>query len=308
MSRPNRRRGFRDLIFGDAFLGLWLVPMFLLVGLLGAGLAGVLVTLYFNQGDRTPEAEAAGEQENGEEPEDEGGEPDPGGFPYDRPGDAGVYRIRAQVPGEPSRAGSGFAVYSDEGESYLVTTYELVASDDSRRALDTVQVELPGGDVEATVHNYSRPQDLAIVVLRGHGRRLPVPDWRADVRMREGEPLFLVSVSGHASEPVLQGTVNRASSSVVVSSMEVDRFAVGGAFMDAAGQVVAVASNEYRSSSARGDGGVGVPIETLCQRLLECAVGDETTDSPGEATGVRPEGGAPGAGDPDSGGEVPSDE
>lgn len=285
-----RNRGFRDLIFGDAFLGLWLIPMFLLVGLLGAGLAAMLVTLYHDQGAE-PEAEAAGEQSSGEPEEQADGAADPENFPFTDPSDAGVYRIRAQERGEPSRVGSGLAVYSDDEESYLVTTHELVARQGSPRPLETVQVLLPGGEEEAVVHNYSQARDLAIVVVRDHGRRLPVPDWRADARMNEGDPLFLVSVSGEASEPVAEGTVSRSSSHALVSSLSVSRFAAGGAFMDAAGQVVAVASREYQSSSARGEGGVGVPIEMVCRRLLECAVGDESSEAPSEATGVSPEGG-----------------
>lgn len=292
MSRRNR--GFRDLIFGDAFLGLWLIPMFLLVGLLGAGLAAMLVTLYHDQGAQ-PEAEAAGEQGT-DEAQEQGRElADPENFPFTEPNDAGVYRIRAQEAGEPSRVGSGLAVYSGDDESYLVTTYELVARQGSPRPLDTVQVLLPGGEEEAVVHNYSQARDLAIVVVRDHGRRLPVPDWRADARMNKGDPLFLVSVSGEASEPIAEGTVNRSSSHALVGSLSVNRYAAGGAFMDAAGQVVALASREYQSSSARGEGGVGVPIEMVCRRLLECAVDDESSEGPSEATGVSPEGGQEGS-------------
>lgn len=296
MSRRNR--GFRDLIFGDALLGLWLIPMFLFVGLLGAGLAAMVVTLYHNQGAGAgANAEAAGEQGGDEAPE-QGDEPaDPQDFPFTEPREAGVYRIRAQERGEPSRVGSGFAVYSDDDESYLVTTYELVARQGSPRPLDTVEVLLPGGDQEAVVHNYSQARDLAIVVVRDHGRRLPVPDWRADARMEEGDPLFLVGVTGESSEPIARGTVSRSSSHALVGSMSVDSSAAGGPFMDAAGQVVAVASTEYQSSSARREGGVGVPIEMVCRRLLECAVDDESSERSNEATGVNPEGGPEEPGD-----------
>lgn len=288
MSRRNR--GFRDLIFGDAFLGLWLIPMFLLVGLLGAGLATMLVTLYHTQGAES-EAEAAGEQGSDETQAQGQAVADPEEFPFTEPQEAGVYRIRAQERGEPSRVGSGLAVYSGDDESYLVTTYELVSRQGSPRPLDTVQVVLPGGEEEAVVHNYSRARDLAIVVVRDHGRTLPVPDWRADARMEKGDPLFLVAVSGESSKPVQRGTVNRSSSHALVGSMSVGSFAAGGAFMDAAGQVVAVASRGYQSSSASREGGVGVPIELVCRRLLECAVDDESSEGPSEATGVSPEGG-----------------
>lgn len=304
MSRRNR--GFRDLIFGDAFLGLWLIPMFLFVGLLGAGLAAMLVTLYHSQGDQ-PGAEAAGEQGN-DKAQDRGKQlADRENFPFSDPHEAGVYRIRAQEAGEPSRVGSGIAVYSGDDESYLVTTYELVARQGSPRPLETVSVLLPGGEEEAAVHNYSQARDLAIVVVRDHGGNLSVPDWRADARMNEGDPLFLVSVSGQSSEPIVEGTVVRASSHAVVGSFSVSSFAAGGALMDAAGQVVAVASREYQSSSAQGEGGAGVPIEMVCRRLLECAVGDETSEAPSEATGVSPETGQPESGEPGSGQEEPAE-
>lgn len=292
MSRGTQRRGFRDLFFGDAFLGLWLVPMFVLVGLLGAGLAGVLVSLYYsNQADGQAESQA-GESQGGDRSASGDGQPeDPqaGAFPYDRPEDAGVYSLRAQPTGQPSRVGSSIAVFSNAQETYLVTTYELVARPGSPRPVATVDALLPRGTVEGRVHNYSREHDLALVVVGEGG--LQVPDWRANTRMDSGDPLYLVSVAGYAGEPVVEGTVREAGPQGVVPSMEVADRQAGGALMDAQGQLVAVASLDYQPVGLSGSGAYGVPIQTVCDaQLLQCgASGQDSAGSP-EPTGATPQG------------------
>lgn len=308
--RPNRR-GLRDLFFGDAFLGLWLIPLFVLVGLLGAGLAGVLVMLHYDQEIARLEAEAgapgnsaARDQENSEDEDVDAA--DPAEFPYDDPSDAGVYQIRAQTPGEPSRVGSGFTVHSDTEKTFLVTTYDLVARTDSDRAVDEVDVVLPSGEVTGTVHNYDRRQDLAIVVVREGARDLPVASWGADAAsLSAGDPLYLVGVSGQATEPIVEGTVSAATSRAVVPSMSVNSFLIGGALMDASGGVVAVASVEY-DAPGESEEAYGVPIRVVCQRLLQCTGDDEDgDDAAGDSTGSEESGDAEGI-DPEDGLGEPS--
>lgn len=298
-----------EYLFGsERRIGLWILPLFLVTALLGATLAGGLVLLYYSQqvreiresttnirgqideamaevDARVAEALAAIDEKVGTAQE---------GLrqtsPIEKPDESGIYSVSATHEGGQRRVASGFTVFSDTRQSYLVTTYGVVATDDDH-ALERVQVALPRGSVEGTVHGFDRERDLAIVVLPASG--LPVLDWRpSDETLRAGDTVFLVGVAGPGTASVVEGRLAAASSDALVPSLPVSSFTAGAPLVDSAGRVVGIAALGFRPfGDDEGSQTYAVPIRGLCVRLLRCTAADIGAGGLGSGggTGTRSE-------------------
>jgi S1-C subfamily serine protease len=289
------RRAARDLreaaLGTERRLGLWILPLFLMTGLLGATLAGTLAILYYGQQvsrlesttaavrDQLDEAveevstTATDAQEQIEESVRRFQESLATGSPVESPADAGVYAVAADHGDGEIRAGSAFTVFSDASSTFLVTTYRLVARGDGG-AVTGVDVYAPQGTFTARLHNFDRDLDLAVLVLRGGP--VPVTEWRpADEPVTRGDAIFLAGIAGPGTAAVVEGRVAGISDRAVVPSVPVNAFVAGGPLLDPAGRVVAVASLAYAPFGAvEGDLTYGVPVRRLCERLIRCTAED----------------------------------
>jgi S1-C subfamily serine protease len=318
-------RGLREVALGtERRIGLWILPLFLMTGLLGATLAGTLAILYYGQQvsrlesttaavrDQLDEAvedvtaTAATATEEIEDSVRRFQESLATGSPIESPAEAGVYAVSADHDGGEVRAGSAFTLFSDASSTFLVTTYRLVARDDGG-AVTGVDVYAPEGTFTARLHNFDRDLDLAVLVLRGGP--VPVLDWRpADEPVTRGDRIYLAGIAGPGTAAVLEGRVAGISDRAVVPALPVNAFVAGGPLLDSAGRVVAIASLGYAPfGSVEGDLTYGVPIRRLCDRLIRCTAED--------VGGLGDEGGSGGAPaeappeeDAEAGGEDGADE
>jgi S1-C subfamily serine protease len=314
-NRAGAKARLRALGVGDERrLGLWLLPLFLLTAALAATLAGGLAVLYYSQQVSSLRTETAGARAQLDEAvatveaavEDATTTideqvarvraqlaQDP---PVDSPNDAGVYAVAAAHADGEVRVGSAFTVFSDENETFLVTTYGLVA----RRgggAVERVEVYLPGQTVTGAVHGFDRSLDLATVLLRGGP--LPVPEWRpAEEPVELGDVLYLVGVGGPDAPAVIEGRVAAASAETVVTTIAVNSFTAGGPLLDADARVVAIAALGFAPfGPAEGPLHYAVPVRSLCRGLLRCTASDLGAAGGGEGGAVQEGAGgrAPGA-------------
>lgn len=282
----------RDLLLGsERHIGLWIVPLFLITALLGAVLAGGLAVLYYAQQVADLEAETAGARAQLEQAVaavtsaadqartsiDERARQVEERFadvaPIESPTEAGIYGIAARHEGGEVRTGSGFTVYSDGSQAWVVTNYRVVATPDGY-AVNSAEVFVPGASATARVHNYDRDLDLAVLVLsRGS---LPVLPWRPlDQPLQRGDPIWLAGVAGRDAGTVIEGSIATANNDTIVPNVPVNTFLAGGPLLDAAGQVAGIASLDYSPfGPARGNLGYSLPIRVLCRALLRCTAAD----------------------------------
>lgn len=285
------RERVRDTVLGsERRIGLWIVPLFLIVALLGATLAGSVAALYYGQQVRRLEsttADARAEVEQARQEitttaseaqetidaqmrrarEELAQEP-----PVESPRDAGVFAVSADHAAGEVRVGSAFVIASKENETHLATTYDLVQSGD--QAVEAVRVFLEGGPVPAVVHNYDPERDVA--TLRLDAGPLPVPDWRpGDDPIRPGDPVYLVGLAGPGAPSVLEGRVAGASNEALVPSIPVNSFLAGAPLVDASGRVVAMASVSYAPyGPVDGDPLYAVRLSGFCVRAVDCTLVD----------------------------------
>jgi len=295
-ARAGDARGFfrrgRDVVFGtERRIGVWTLPLFLIMGLLGATLSGGLALLYYGQqvrdlerttsraraqldevaedlGRTAEEARTQIQDEARSVKEAVSRKP-----PIDSPNEAGIFAVAARHAGGEVRVGSGFAIFSDSNETYMVTSYSTVESDDGF-AVRTADVYLPGGTVTATVHNYDR--DLDIATLRLRGGPVPVPEWRpGDQGLTRGDAVYVAGIAGPSTPTIVSGTIAGFSSATIVPDIALNAFLAGAPLLDASGKVMGIATLSYHPfGPVDGDLEYAVPIRLICKRLVRCTRSD----------------------------------
>lgn len=295
-ARAGDARGFfrrgRDVVFGtERRIGFWTLPLFLIMGLLGATLSGGLALLYYGQqvrdlerttsraraqldevaedlGKTAEEARTQIQDEARSVKEAVSRKP-----PIDSPNEAGIFAVAARHAGGEVRVGSGFAIFSDSNETYMVTSYSTVESDDGF-AVRTADVYLPGGTVTATVHNYDR--DLDIATLRLRGGPVPVPEWRpGDQGLTRGDAVYVAGIAGPSTPTIVSGTIAGFSSATIVPDIALNAFLAGAPLLDASGKVMGIATLSYHPfGPVDGDLEYAVPIRLICKRLVRCTRSD----------------------------------
>lgn len=316
--RPPRGRarkvadGTRRAAIGDERrVGLWLLPLFVLTAALAATLAGGLAVLYYSQQVASLRAETASARAQLDEAvatvesavEEATTTIDEQvarvraqlaqGLPVDSPNDAGVYAIAAQHEDGAVRVGSSFTVFSDENETFLITTYGLIAQSGGD-TVDQVEVFVPGQTVTGTVHAFDRDLDLAAILLRGGP--LPITEWRPpDEALALGDAVYLVGIGGPDTPTIAEGRVAALSARTIVPTVAFNSFTAGGPLMDNDGRVVGIATPGFRPFGP-GEGALSyaVPIRSLCDGLLRCTSTDMDTSGEGGAQ-ADPSPEAPGA-------------
>lgn len=286
------RSQVRDRLFGDdRHFGLWILPLFVMAALLGATLVGGLAVLYYAQQVRgleettasarrqldqaVEDVEQAAEQaqEDIDEQLREARDEFSRRSPVDAPADAGVFAVSASHPDGETRVASAFTVFSSETETFLITSYQVTATEDGD-ALPEVTVFLPDQSVDLRVHNFDADRDLAVLVAEGGP--LPVLEWRpADQEIRRGDAIYAIGVAGPSTPAIVEGVVAGRSDEAVVPDLLLNSFVEGGPLIDASGHVVAVASQRYAPfGEVPGTLGYAPPIRLICERLLDCTSAD----------------------------------
>lgn len=301
----SRSERVRDAVLGnERRIGLWIVPLFLIVALLGATLAGSVAALYYGQQVRRLESTTASARAEVEQARQEitataseaqqtidaqmrrAREELAQEAPVESPRDAGVFAVSADHAAGEVRVGSAFVIASEENQTHLVTTYDLVES--GEQAVEAVRVFLEDGPVPAVVHNYDRERDVA--TLRLGAGPLPVPDWRpGDDPIQAGDPVYLVGLAGPGASSVLEGRIAGVSNEALVPTTPVNSFLAGAPLVDASGRVVAMASVSYAPyGPVDGDPLYAVPLRGFCARAVDCTsvdFGEERAQEGGDEDG-----------------------
>lgn len=180
--------------------------------------------------------------------------------------------------GQPS-VGSAFAIASDSGQTLLITSYTTIAAA-TKAPGPQVIVHQGSTQTPVTVYAWDPPADLALILLpKGSVPTLqPAPVSPAPL---VGDRVFIVAGIGSLGAQVAQGAVTDVSSSGIAHSAPVGPAYQGGPLINAAGQVVAVASRSYSPLNFQTDSVWFAPmIRTACNRILSCPGG--TLSSPGQ--------------------------
>jgi S1-C subfamily serine protease len=174
--------------------------------------------------------------------------------------------------GQPS-VGSAFVVFSDDQQSFLLTSYATVQAATARPAPD-ITLRKDNDTVKATLTSWDPGNDLALLTVDRPS--LPSLHWAPDRPSAQiGDRVFVVSGLGGAGGAVTQGFVAGVSAEGIQHDAPVGAAFQGGPLLNSAGQVVGVASRTYSPLGfAPGDVSFGVPIRTSCSKVIRCPSGN----------------------------------
>lgn len=288
----SRRARLRSRLLGDdRHIGLWILPLFVMAALLGAVLIGGLSALYYGQQaadlkETTAEArkgldnivdDVKGAAQTARKDIDRQVNRARDEFsrdsPVDSPASAGVYSVSATHPGGEVRVASAFTVFSNQTETFLISNYAFIATDDGG-AVESVELFLPEQTVTIPVHSVDRDRDLSVLIAQGGP--LPVLPWRpVEEPVKRGDAVYAVGVAGANTPTVVEGRVAGVSELTVVPNLPLNAFMSGGPLVDGSGRVVAVASQEYAPFGVvEGSLEYTPPIRMVCEVLIDCTAAD----------------------------------
>ena len=172
--------------------------------------------------------------------------------------------------GSPS-VGSGFVVFSDAEQSFLLTSLTTVKAA-TRQPGPPITVRQGSEEIEARLVSWEDDgaHDLALLSInRGNIKRLPWAE--GDPIIGIGERVFAVSGLGAGGGAVTQGLVGDVSAVGVQHDAPVGFQFQGGPLVNSAGEVVGVASRGYSPLGFAPDAVWFAPvIKTACEKVLQC--------------------------------------
>lgn len=167
--------------------------------------------------------------------------------------------------GAPS-VGSGFVVFSDAEQSFLLTSFATIRAA-TRRPGPEVRVRKGDEELVATLVSWEEGRDLALLSIpRGGLERLP---WSA--RTSTGERVFSISGLGGAGGSASQGLVGDVSAAGIQHDTPVGVQFQGAPLVNASGEVLGVTSRAYAPLGFIPDDVYFAPaIGDACAELLVC--------------------------------------
>lgn len=173
--------------------------------------------------------------------------------------------------GAPS-VGSAFVAFSDNQQSFLITSYTTVRASTAKPA---PKITLRKGDetLEATLTSWDPPNDLALLTVQRAS--MPALKWAAtDPPTQIGDRVFVESGLGAAGGSISQGFVAGVSAEGIQHDAPVGAAFQGGPLLNSAGEVLGVASRAYAPLGFAPEAVFfGVPIRSSCSQVIRCPDG-----------------------------------
>lgn len=169
------------------------------------------------------------------------------------------------INGDPA-VGSAFIVSSRSGDSWLVTSFSVVAGSISEE--EEVAVTLGTARRSTTVWSWDPDRDLALIILRVGDQ--PVLEWAS------GIPEIGIRVWGVSAAPgsfgaaAAEGNLLDATDEALFSDVDVPTHSQGAPLINEEGEVLGVLSLSYAPTGFGPSNGWAVPIRQSCAKVLRC--------------------------------------
>ncbi len=182
------------------------------------------------------------------------------------------------VAGEPS-VGSAFVVFSDADQSYLLTSFSVVAASTAEPG---PEITLVKGDEQlaAELITWEESRDLALLAVDQAG--LDRLEWApTDPGPRTGDRVLAVTGRGGDGAGVVQGSVADVSGTGVQHDAAIGAAYRGWPLLNTDGQVLGVASRQYSPGFDPLAAFFAVPVRDACIAVHSCPEGAAATE-PGD--------------------------
>ena len=205
-----------------------------------------------------------------------------------------VYTVETLDEEGKASVGTAFAVSSSDGESLMLTSYDVVKAATVQPA-PGIELTKPstGERIPAQLWTWDAPNDLAL--LKSDVGGLAVLDWATDEAMSkaQGSRIFPVSGLGGAGATLTSGVVLDQSSAGIRHNAELDPDFRGAPIIDIEGHVLAVASMAYAPLNfTPTELHFAPPVNVSCSTVIACGGGireAEQAKRDAAAEGATPE-------------------
>jgi S1-C subfamily serine protease len=173
--------------------------------------------------------------------------------------------------GGPS-VGSAFVVFSDNEQSFLLTSFTTVRAATAKPA-PNITLRKDQEELQGTLAAWDPPNDLALISVDKPS--LPSLKWApTDPPVGIGDRVFVVSGLGAAGGSISQGFVAGVSAEGVQHDAPVGAAFQGGPLLNSDGEVVGAASRAYAPLGFAPEAVFfGVPIRNACAKVIRCPDG-----------------------------------
>ena len=172
--------------------------------------------------------------------------------------------------------GSAFVITSNATQSLLLTSYTTIAAATHAPA-PAVFVRQGSQDTKVTVRAWDAANDLALIVLPG-GNLPALKPAPASPAPQVGERVYAISGLGSSGAAISEGAISDASGSGLADTAEIGPQFQGGPIVNAAGQVLAVASRTFSPLGFAPKSVYYAPyLQAACSKVLTCPGGQFPT-------------------------------
>lgn len=179
-----------------------------------------------------------------------------------------LFFVRSLDEQGAATVGTGFAVASDNEQTFVLTSYSTIRAATVRPG-PAVEVRQRDEVVKATLWTWDESKDIAmIIVQRG---KVPTLSFASKGSVNTGERVFALSGLGAAGGAATQGFVADVSSPGIQHDASVGQAFQGGPLVDSDGKVVGINSRTFAPLGFQSDGVWWAPaIRAACDKVLRC--------------------------------------
>ncbi|MBA2609602.1 MAG: serine protease [Actinobacteria bacterium] len=179
-----------------------------------------------------------------------------------------LFFVRSLDDSGAPTVGTGFAVASDNDQTFVLTSYATVRAATMRPG---PAVEVRQGDtvVKSTLWTWDESKDLALLILQKG--KVPTLSFAARSSAKTGDRLFALSALGAQGGAATQGFVADVSSPGIQHDASIGQAFQGGPLVDSDGKVVGVSSRSFAPLGFISDAvWWAPPIRAACEKVLKC--------------------------------------
>jgi S1-C subfamily serine protease len=185
-----------------------------------------------------------------------------------------LFFVRSLDEQGAASVGTGFAVASDDNQTFVLTSYATIRAATVRPG-PAIEVRQRDAVVKATLWTWDESKDLALLILQKG--KVPTLPFAAKGSVKTGMRIFAVSALGAQGGAASQGFVADVSSPGIQHDASVGQAFQGGPLLDSDGKVVGIASRSFAPLGFQSDDIWWAPaIRDACDKVLRCP-GDSVT-------------------------------
>jgi S1-C subfamily serine protease len=179
-----------------------------------------------------------------------------------------LFFIRSLDEAGNASVGSGFAVASDNDQTFVLTSYTTVRAATVRPG-PAIEVRQKDQMLKSTLWTWDESKDLALIIVQKGG--IPTLKFAGSGSVKTGERVFALSGLGAPGGAATQGFVADVSSAGIQHDASIGTAFQGGPLVDSDGKVVGVSSRAFAPLNFQSDAvWWAPPIRDACDKVLKC--------------------------------------